>query len=77
VKLAEKRWGGYVDTDHERALLRGEALLHTDYNPANVLITGSMAYLIDWAWPTRGAAWIDPACLVVRLIAAGNTPAEG
>lgn len=76
VKLAEKRWGGYVDTDDERALLCGEALLHTDYNPANVLINGSMAYLIDWAWPTRGAAWIDPACLVVRLIAAGNAPAD-
>lgn len=57
-------------------MLRGDALLHTDYNPPNVLIAEADTYLIDWAWPTRGAAWIDPACLVVRLIDAGNTPAQ-
>jgi hypothetical protein len=32
------------------------------------------ARLVDWAWPTRGAAWIDPACLVVWLIASGHAP---
>jgi hypothetical protein len=31
------------------------------------------AHLIDWAWPTRGAAWIDPAVLILRLMEAGHT----
>ncbi len=31
--------------------------------------------LVDWAWPTRAAAWIDAACWVVWLIASGHTPA--
>jgi hypothetical protein len=56
--------------------LRGEALLHTDYNPLNILICHGGAQIIDWAWPTRGAAFIDPACLILRLIAAGHTPAQ-
>jgi len=29
----------------------------------------------NWAWPTRGAAFIDPACLALRLIIAGHRPA--
>jgi hypothetical protein len=42
-----------------------------------VLIAPGRAWLIDWAWPTLGAAWIDPACWLLRLIAAGgHTPAE-
>lgn len=49
--------------------------MHTDFNPLNILISGERKHIIDWAWPTRGAAWIDPACLVLRLIAAGHTPA--
>ncbi|MDQ6616449.1 MAG: hypothetical protein M3083_17340 [Actinomycetota bacterium] len=41
-----------------------------------MLITDDGARLIDWAWPTLGAAWLDPACWVLRLIVAGHT-AEG
>ncbi len=55
--------------------LRGNALLHTDLNPLNVLINGT-ARIIDWAWPTCGAVWIDPACFILRLMAAGHTPQE-
>ena len=76
LKTAEERWGSYVDSEAHRKLLRGDSLLHTDYNPLNVLVSSSKTYIIDWAWPTRGASWIDPACLVVRLLAAGNTPAD-
>ncbi|MEE1805322.1 hypothetical protein [Streptomyces sp. BE133] len=54
---------------------RGETLLHTDFAPDNVLIVGERARLIDWAWPTRGAAWIDPGALALRLMDAGQ-PAE-
>jgi hypothetical protein len=38
-----------------------------------VLVAGE-ARLVDWAWPTRGAAWIDPACLAVWLVASGHDP---
>lgn len=32
-----------------------------------------MHELIAWAWPTRGAAFIDPACFLLRLMASGHT----
>ncbi len=43
--------------------------------PGNVLIA-SDARLVDWAWPTRAAPWIDPACWIVWLIASGHNPAD-
>lgn len=76
VKEASQRWADYVDDPADLVLLGGDALLHTDYSPLNILITAEGARIIDWAWPTRGAAFIDPACLVLRLIAAGHTPAQ-
>ncbi|MET8761289.1 hypothetical protein [Lentzea sp. NPDC004782] len=76
LKDARKRWRGYLD-DSEAELLGGETLLHTDYNPDNILITqDGTPRMIDWAWPTRGGAWIDPCCLALRLIAAGHTAAQ-
>lgn len=57
-------------------MLAGKTLLHTDYNPANLLVTAAgTVRMIDWAWPTRAAAWIDPCCLLLWLIASGHTPA--
>jgi hypothetical protein len=75
LKRAEQRWAPYAEDTAALGLLRGDSLLHTDYNPLNVLISGT-AHIIDWAWPTRGAAWIDPACLTLRLIAAGHAPRD-
>lgn len=57
-------------------LFAGTTLLHTDWFPSNVLITGDRAVLVDWAWASRGAAWIDPALWVVWLIKSGHTPAQ-
>jgi hypothetical protein len=74
LKYAEQRWARYVDHPDDLALLSGQNLLHTDYNPDNVLVDGGSVRLIDWAWPTRGAGFIDPACLIVRLVYAGHTP---
>lgn len=65
VKQAEHRWRHYTDKPD---LLAGAGLLHTEWTPGNVLI-GECAYLVDWAWATKGALWIDPACWVVWLIA--------
>lgn len=70
IKQAEQRWRHYTDTPE---MLIGSSLLHTEWNPSNVLVS-DRAYLVDWAWPTRGAAWIDPACWAVWLIASGHTP---
>ncbi|MFZ3470402.1 phosphotransferase [Streptomyces sp. 2.9] len=60
-------------------LFAGTTLLHTDWFPTNVLVTGDRAALVDWAWASRGAAWIDPALWAVWLVKSGHTPeaAEG
>jgi hypothetical protein len=76
VKRAEQRWAAYVDDDTDLGLLAGTALLHTDFNPLNVLLTADGTWIIDWAWPTRGAAFIDPACFLLRLMLGGHTAAE-
>ncbi|GAA3145068.1 hypothetical protein GCM10010466_40210 [Planomonospora alba] len=76
VKAAEHRWRTYVTDPADLDWFAGDRLLHTDYNPVNVLMSGGRALLIDWAWPTRGAGWIDPACLILRLMAAGHTATE-
>ncbi len=73
VKRIEDRWAGLTD-DTALGLLAGEHLLHTDLNPHNILID-EHARIVDWAWPTIGAAWIDPACAALWLIAEGHTPA--
>lgn len=75
LKRAEKRWAAYMNPA-DLSLLHGDTLLHTDYAPDNVLIDGDQVRLIDWAWPTLGAPFIDPCCLIVRLIFAGHTPAQ-
>jgi hypothetical protein len=70
MKHAPQRWASYTDTPE---LFAGTFLLHTEWTPGNVLVS-DRAYLVDWAWPTKGAAWIDPACWAVWLIASGHSP---
>ncbi|MFF3653331.1 aminoglycoside phosphotransferase [Streptomyces sp. NPDC002181] len=72
LKRAEDRWSGYAGAAGV-GQLAGDTLLHTDLAPHNVLVA-DRAHLIDWAWPTRGAAWIDPAVLILRLMEAGHSP---
>ncbi|GAA3348758.1 hypothetical protein GCM10020358_68420 [Amorphoplanes nipponensis] len=48
-------------------------MLHTDWNPANVLI-GERTWLVDWGWATRGAPWLDAAYWITWLVAAGHQP---
>ncbi len=66
------RYAPYTDAPK---LFAGNALLHTDMAPHNILID-TIAHLIDWAWPTRGPAWTDPAVWAVRLIDGGHTPEQ-
>ncbi|MFE9783241.1 phosphotransferase family protein [Streptomyces sp. NPDC005775] len=72
IKDAVDRWEDYAPpgTLH---LFAGTTLLHTDFAPDNVLVIKGRARLVDWAWPTRGAAWIDPGALALRLMEAGHS----
>jgi Ser/Thr protein kinase RdoA (MazF antagonist) len=75
LMAAERRWASYLDNEEDAKHFAGDNLLHTDFNPSNILITDTRAWMVDWAWATRGAGFIDPACAVPRLITAGHTPA--
>lgn len=70
-KLAEDRWKEHVENADELGIFSGATLLHTDWIPDNVLITPERPNLIDWAWPTLGAAWMDPAYFLIRLMGSG------
>ncbi|WP_326695598.1 MULTISPECIES: aminoglycoside phosphotransferase [unclassified Streptomyces] len=74
LKQIEDRFADYLDNSDDARQLSGNTLLHTDWTPDNVLIVDGVARVVDWAWPTRGAAWIDAACWAVWLIASGHTP---
>ncbi|MFD7908463.1 aminoglycoside phosphotransferase [Kitasatospora sp. NPDC059722] len=77
LRRAEQRWAAFVDDPEMLSRFAGASLLHTDLNNENVLIRGDRALLVDWAWATCGAPWIDPALWVIWLIAAGgHSPAE-
>ncbi|MBN6038707.1 phosphotransferase [Amycolatopsis sp. 195334CR] len=52
----------------------GDSLVHTDLHPLNLLVDDRRAWVIDWAWSHTGAAWVDAAHLVVRLIDQGHSP---
>jgi len=72
LKRAEHRWRNYVDDPADLEYFAGNHLLHTDFNPDNILVA-DRAYLVDWAWATRGAAWIDPTLWALWLIATGHS----
>jgi hypothetical protein len=75
LRHAEQRLHGYVDRQGDAELFTGDALLHTDLNNENVLVVDEQALLVDWAWATRGAPWLDAAYWVIWLMAAGeHTP---
>ena len=71
-KRAEDRWKPYLDDPRLASVFAGPVLTHSDWTPDNVLVSEYRAWLIDWAWPTLGAAWTDPACWVLRLMASGG-----
>jgi hypothetical protein len=76
LKRAEDRWKPYLDDPDTASLFTGPVLAHSDWTPDNVLVAAHRAWLIDWAWPTLGAGWTDPACWVLRLMASGGHTAR-
>ncbi|MEV6758445.1 protein kinase [Streptomyces sp. NPDC051214] len=72
----ETRWDRFASDPHEAALFKGDSLIHGDINPGNLLIGDTGSWVVDWAWPTRGSALIDPALLALQLIAAGHSPQD-
>lgn len=77
LRPMEDRLQAYVSEPSAARAFAGDTLVHTDPNDTNVIVTGSSAKLVDWAWASRGAAWIDAAYWVTWLIAAGgHTPAS-
>ncbi|WIM97585.1 hypothetical protein ACTOB_001118 [Actinoplanes oblitus] len=73
LRCAEQRLQAYAGADELR-YFAGDALLHTDLNNANVIVTGDRARVVDWGWATQGAPWLDAGYWVIWLIAAGHTP---
>lgn len=54
----------------------GDALIHTDLNPANLIVTTGGLRIVDWAYATRAAPWVELALLVQWLIGSGHTPRQ-
>ncbi|MFE6178804.1 aminoglycoside phosphotransferase [Streptomyces sp. NPDC056464] len=75
LKTMPHRLRSYVDDPAELAWFSGNSLLHTEWNPHNVLMTNREAMLVDWG-ASLGAAWIDPALWLLWLIAHDHSPAQ-
>jgi hypothetical protein len=76
VLPVEKRWAPFADDPAPLAALGGPALVHTDLTGENIILGDGRSWVVDWAWPSRGAPWLDTAAMVARLIQAGHEPAQ-
>lgn len=74
VMRVERRWEAFA---LDVSPMAGDALLHTDLNPHNLLITADhRVFVVDWAFASRGAPWVEIGQVVPWLIRAGHRPAE-
>lgn len=75
VKMrVERRWQTVVE---DATPMAGDALLHTDLNEDNLIIApDGRAYVVDWAFVARGAAWVELGLLIPWLLKAGHSPRE-
>ncbi|TYB95444.1 phosphotransferase [Micromonospora sp. WP24] len=54
----------------------GGALIHSDLNPANLIVMTNGLRVVDWAYATKAAPWVELALLVQWLIGGGHTAAQ-
>lgn len=54
----------------------GEMLIHTDLNPANLIVTRQGLRIVDWAFAAKAAPWVELALLAQWLIGSGHTPQQ-
>lgn len=70
----EQRWAPLAD---DVSPMAGDALLHTDLNPDNLIIdAGRTVRVVDWALVSRGAAWVEVGQLMPWLILDGHSPRQ-
>jgi hypothetical protein len=70
----ERRWATVAD---DVSPMAGAALLHTDSNQDNLIVTpDGRAFLVDWAFVSRGAAWVELGLLMPWLLKDGHSPAQ-
>ncbi|BBH65316.1 hypothetical protein ACTI_20010 [Actinoplanes sp. OR16] len=60
----------------EHPTMNGDALVHTDLGPANLIVTPHGLRIVDWAMATKAAPWVELAMLTPWLISAGHTPEQ-
>ncbi|MDM4719793.1 phosphotransferase [Micromonospora sp. WMMA1363] len=54
----------------------GDTLIHSDLNPANLIVTTHGLRIVDWAYATKAAPWVELALLVQWLIGGGHSPEQ-
>jgi hypothetical protein len=55
-----------------REVTAGDALVHWDARADNALIRAGRAVLVDWAWASRGAPWLDTLALAMDFTVQGG-----
>ena len=73
TRRIERPWSGFLS---DISALAGESLIHMDLNPKNILVTAERAYVVDWAWACKGAAWAELGIFTTWLLDVGHTPKE-
>jgi hypothetical protein len=54
----------------------GDMVVHSDLNPANLIMTPDGLRIVDWAFATKAAPWVELALLAQWLIGSGHTPQQ-
>lgn len=59
-----------------REATRGDALVHWDARADTVIVREGSAVLLDWAWASRGAPWLDSLLLATDFRVQGGPDAD-
>ncbi|MEV0158377.1 hypothetical protein AB0H57_32515 [Micromonospora sp. NPDC050686] len=54
----------------------GEILIHSDLNPANLIVTKHGLRIVDRAWATKAAPWVELTLLIQWLIGSGHSASQ-